>query len=85
MRSQLVFNTASDSNRYQLVKLAAKATRRFHRPNTRIQDTVNEVFSRLAAVRRTNYVPHLDNVQPFPAAVRPRAAAPYKNRKQFVA
>jgi hypothetical protein len=47
MRSQLVFAaTASVPNRYLLTRLAAKATRRLHRPNSRIQDTANEVLIR---------------------------------------
>jgi hypothetical protein len=45
MRSDLIFGAMTHvSNRYLLTKLAAKATRKFHRPNTRIQDTTNEVF-----------------------------------------
>jgi hypothetical protein len=31
-----------------LCQLASKATRRFHRPNTRIQETMNEVLDRIA-------------------------------------
>ena len=45
MRSELIFGAiAHDPNRFLLTKLAAKATRKFHRPNTRIQETTNEVF-----------------------------------------
>ena len=40
MRSDLVFAAmAQVSNRYMLTKLAAKATRKLHRPNARIEDT----------------------------------------------
>ncbi|WP_158942160.1 hypothetical protein [Granulicella sp. S190] len=47
MRSELVFNALTyESNRYRLVKLLAKATRRMHRPNTRLQETTNCVLSR---------------------------------------
>jgi hypothetical protein len=47
MRSDLVFGALSHvSNRYQLCQLASKATRKLHKPNTRLQDTANEVFSR---------------------------------------
>lgn len=50
MRSQLVFAaTVAVPNRYLLTRLAAKATRRLHRPNTRIQDTANDVFLRFQA------------------------------------
>jgi hypothetical protein len=34
------------SNRYQLCQLASKATRKLHKPNTRLQDTTNEVLGR---------------------------------------
>jgi hypothetical protein len=34
------------SNRYQLCQLASKATRKLHKPNTRLQDTTNEVLVR---------------------------------------
>ena len=45
MRSELIFGAiAHVPNRFLLTKLAAKATRKFHRPNTRIQETTNEVF-----------------------------------------
>ena len=47
MRSDLVFGALSHvSNRYQLCLLASKATRKLHKPNTRLQDTANEVFAR---------------------------------------
>jgi hypothetical protein len=49
MRSELVFDAiAQVSNRFLLTKLASKATRKFHRPNTRIQQTANDVFVRLS-------------------------------------
>ena len=52
MRSDLVFGALSHvSNRYQLCQLASKATRKLHKPNTRLQDTTNEVLDRF---RSTN-------------------------------
>jgi hypothetical protein len=49
MRSEIVFSaTARVSNRYLLAKLASKVTRKFHKPNTRIQDTMNDSFARLS-------------------------------------
>jgi hypothetical protein len=49
MRSELVFGAmAHVSNRFLLTKLASKATRKFHRPNTRIQDTTNYVLERFS-------------------------------------
>jgi len=50
MRSDLVFGALSHvSNRYQLCQLASKATRKLHKPNTRLQDTTNEVLCRFHA------------------------------------
>jgi hypothetical protein len=47
MRSDLIFGAlAHVKNRYQLCQLAAKATRKLHKPNTRLQDTTNEVLIR---------------------------------------
>lgn len=47
MRSELVFAAkAYVSNAFLLTKLVSKATRKLHRPNTRIQDTTNDVFVR---------------------------------------
>jgi hypothetical protein len=37
---------AHESNRYLLTRLIAKATRKLHRPKTRLQDTMNDVFER---------------------------------------
>jgi hypothetical protein len=49
MRSRLIFGTLHTlQNRYMLCQLASKATRRFHRPNTRIQETMNDVLGRIA-------------------------------------
>lgn len=49
MRSNLVFGAARQvSNRFLLVKVASKATRALHRPNTRIQETMNDVFVRFS-------------------------------------
>jgi hypothetical protein len=47
MRSDLVFGALSHvTNRYKLCQLASKATRKLHKPNTRLQDTTNEVLVR---------------------------------------
>jgi len=54
IRSDLVFEALHTlRNRYMLCQLASKATRRFHRPNTRIQETMNEVLVRIADADRT--------------------------------
>lgn len=47
MRSDLIFGALAHlENRYQLCQLASKATRKLHKPNTRLQDTTNEVLVR---------------------------------------
>ncbi len=52
MRSDLVFPAVKTvRNRYMLCQLASKATRKFHKPNTRVQDTMNEVLNRFASTR----------------------------------
>lgn len=49
MRSELVMGALKYiPNRYQLTHVAAKTIRAFHRPNTRIADTANEVLIRLS-------------------------------------
>jgi hypothetical protein len=47
MRSELVFGAMKYvSNRYLLTRIAAKATRKLHRPYTRVEDTFNDVLVR---------------------------------------
>jgi hypothetical protein len=47
MRSELVFDAIQHvSNRYLLMRAAARAIRKLHRRNTRIADTANDVFVR---------------------------------------
>jgi hypothetical protein len=62
MRSDLVFGALSHvSNRYQLCQLASKATRKLHKPNTRLQDTTNEVLARF-------HTTHPGSLEPIQAA-----------------
>jgi hypothetical protein len=50
MRSQLIFNAMTHvPNRYQLARVLSMATRNFHRPGTRIADTMNDVLVRFAS------------------------------------
>jgi hypothetical protein len=59
MRSDLVFGALSHvSNRYQLCQLASKATRKLHKPNTRLQDTTNEVLVRFHTSNPGSAVSH---------------------------
>jgi len=71
MRSELVFEAVHTlRNRYTLCQLASKATRKFHRPNTRIQDTTNEVLHRIADAERQTLI-----LEPEMAAEAQRRAA----------
>jgi hypothetical protein len=57
MRSQLVFEAVHTlRNRYTLCQLASKATRKFHKPSTRIQDTTNEVLNHIAESDRQEVI-----------------------------
>jgi hypothetical protein len=58
MRSDLVFGALSHvTNRYQLCQLASKATRKLHKPNTRLQDTTNEVLDRFHTINPGTLTP----------------------------
>ena len=66
-----VYNELEDDARYEVEQHLArcpecatelKATRKFHRPNTRIQDTANDVFlhfSRSSPIPTVRYIPQL--------------------------
>lgn len=57
MRSNLVFGALSPvRNRYMLCQLVSKATRKFHRPTTRIQDTMNDVLTRFSTADEADRV-----------------------------
>ena len=57
MRSDLIYNALTTvQNRYLLCQLASKATRKFHKPNTRIQETTNEVLNRFGRARQRTKV-----------------------------
>jgi hypothetical protein len=67
MRSDLVFDAMTYvSNRFMLTMLAAKATRKLHRPNTRIQETANDVMVRLS---RANPSGRAQSIKPVSAQV----------------
>jgi hypothetical protein len=52
MRSDLIYDALRTvQNRYMLCQLMSKATRKFHKPNTRIQETMNEVLSRVGQAK----------------------------------
>ena len=53
MRSDLVFAARHRMvSRFTLCQAAAKAARKFHRANTRMEDTTNEVLQRIAVSER---------------------------------
>ena len=54
MRSELIFEAlVYESNRYLLCRLVAKGTRKLHRPNTRVEDTTNEMLERFTVPAST--------------------------------
>jgi hypothetical protein len=62
MRSDRVFDALHTlRNRYMLCQLASKATRKFHRPNTRIQETMNDVFDKIADAERHDILSEPEN------------------------
>ena len=70
MRSDLIYDAVSSvQNRYKLCQLASKATRKFHRPNTRIQETMNDVLVRFGNHER------MEETQSQPLATTERRAA----------
>src|ERR1039457_3150016 len=73
MRSDRVFDALQTlRNRYMLCQLASKATRKFHRPSTRMQETMNGVLDRIADSERQEVLSEPEN---FAEAQR-RAAYP---------
>jgi hypothetical protein len=73
MRSELIFGALTHvSNRYQLCQLASKATRKLHKPNTRLQDTTNDVLFRFRSSNPGNLTPA---VAPQAHSVEQRRAA----------
>jgi len=62
MRSDRVFDALQTlRNRYMLCQLASKATRKFHRPSTRIQETMNGVLDRIAGSPRQEVLSEPEN------------------------
>jgi hypothetical protein len=71
MRSEQVFGAmAHVPNRFLLTKLAATATRKFHRPNARIQETIAEVLLRFNHVSPVPPTRESSDVQLFRRVVR---------------
>jgi len=73
MRSDLIHEALRTvSNRYTLCQLASKATRKFHKPNTRIQDTMNEILEKFGEA--SGDTSRLVETRPKVAEVQRRAA-----------
>jgi hypothetical protein len=86
MRSELVFGAMTYvSNRFLLTRLAAKATRTLHRPNTRMADTVNEVFERFTHGNPLAGLSVAGNVQSFPTVAQGETHPFYEDLEQSVA
>jgi hypothetical protein len=85
MRSELVFGAMTHvSNRFLLMRVASKATRKFHRPTTRIQDTANDVFERFTQVTPLAGVSFAGSLQSFPSAAQRKSHLSYGDLKQSV-
>jgi hypothetical protein len=86
MRSDLVFDAMKYvPDRFLLAGLASKAVRSFHIPNTRIEDTANEVFERFMRLNPLAGVPHTGNVQSFPSTAQGETHSVEEDLEQFVA
>jgi hypothetical protein len=86
MRSELVFDAMKYvSNRFLLTQLASQAVRKFHRPNTRIEETANEIFERFSRANPIVGVLHNSNLQPFPPAVQGKTDLLGEDLEQSVA
>jgi len=86
MRSELIFGAMTYvSNRFLLTRLAAKATRSFHRPNTRIEDTANEVLELFTHGNPVAGVSVAGNLQSFPTVAQGEPHTFYEDLEQSVA
>ncbi|MGB0122008.1 MAG: DNA-directed RNA polymerase subunit omega [Silvibacterium sp.] len=86
MRSERVFAAmAYVPNRFLLVKLAAKATRKFHRPNTRIEETMNDVLVRFSEVNPIAGAQETGNVRRLRRTEKAKTYSRYARRSQAVA
>ena len=57
MRSDLIYDALKPvRNRYLLCQLVSKATRKFHKPTTRVQDTMNDILLRVGGAEEPEAV-----------------------------
>jgi hypothetical protein len=86
MRSELVFGaTTYVSNRFLLTRLASKAVRKLHKPNTRMEDTTNDVFVRFSHSNPLAGAPYVHNLQPLPYIVQAETQSLSEHLRQSVA
>ena len=86
MRSELIFDaTTYVTNRFLLTRLAAKAIRKLHKPNRRIEDTMNDVFVRFGHANPLAGASYVYNPQPFPYVVQAETQPLCEHLRQFVA
>jgi hypothetical protein len=86
MRSELIFGAMTYvPNRFLLTRLASKAIRSFHRANSRVEDTANEVFERFTHVNPLAGVSNAGNLQSFPCAAQGETHSSYDDLEQSVA
>jgi hypothetical protein len=64
MRSDLIYHALDTvRNRYLLGQTISKATRKFHKPNTRVQETMNEVLVRVGKAQEAEAVIELKSAE----------------------
>jgi hypothetical protein len=86
MRSELVFGAATYvSNRFLLTRLASTAIRKFHKPNTRIEDTTNGVFLRFSHANPSAGASCDENLQSFPYIMQTESQPLRERLRQSVA
>jgi hypothetical protein len=86
MRSELIFGaTTYVSKRFLLTRLASKAIRKLHKPNTRVEDTTNDVLVRFSQANPLAGASYVDNLQPFPHIVQAEPQSLSEHLRQSVA
>jgi hypothetical protein len=86
MRSERVFAAMTYvPNRFLLAKLAAAATRKFHRPNTRIQETMDEVLLHFSEANPMAEAEEVENQGSLRHAERLGAGSRDANRRDVAA
>jgi hypothetical protein len=86
MRSEVVFGaTTYVSNRFLLARLASMAIRKLHKPNTRIEDTTNDVFVRFSHSNPLAGASYVHDLQPLPYIVQAETQSLSEHLRQSVA